>query len=396
MTNYNRISSIDIMRGLILLLMLFFNDLYMSVASVWPENRETNLNGITLADWIFPAFLFLVGMSIPFSFSKRFSQGDSLHEISRHIIIRFIGLIIIGVLILNTGRTDAELTGISVYLWAILMYVGLFLIWNDYPDKENRFFTITTLKLTGIAILVFLIFKFKSGEPENNGSLITGWWGITGVIGWGYLVTAFAYVFLRDSIVKTTLLTVFFLVMNILSGSNLIGFPDIIKPIFGVIINGEIPFIVMTGLIAGLIIKKSPLTEYRKVIAVFIAMGIFYLVAGFVLGKIVINSGINGTPGQAMIFCGISLLVFILIYWIADVKRLTGWAKFIRPAGENSLTTYLAPKLIYYLIWSTGIPFFIYKESHNQLIVTVGSLIWSLLMIMLPTLLVRLKIKIKL
>ena len=133
---------------------------------------------------------------------------------------------------LNTGRVNAELTGISVNLWAILMYVGVFLIWNDYPDKENRFFTITALKLAGIAILVFLIFKFKSGQPENNGSLITGWWGFLGLIGWGYLVAAFAYVLFRDSIVKTALLTVFFLVMNMLSGWNLIGFPDIIKTSF--------------------------------------------------------------------------------------------------------------------------------------------------------------------
>ena len=396
MTNYNRISSIDIMRGLTLVLMLFVNDLYMKVATTWPEHQETNLDGIALADWIFPAFLFLVGMSIPFSFSKRFSRGDNLHEISRHIIIRFISLIIIGVLILNTGRMDAELTGISGSLWAILMFAGVFLIWNDYPDKENKFFTITGLRLIGMAILAFLIFKFKSGQPENNGSLITGWWGILGLIGWGYLAAAFAYVYFRDSIVKTALLTVFFLVMNILSGWNLIGFPDIIKTIFGVIIDGYVPFIVLSGLIAGLIVKKLTPTEHRKVIPVFIALGIFYLVAGFVLRNLVIISGVNGTPGRAMIFCGISLLVFILIYWIADVKKLTGWAKFIRPAGENSLTTYLAPKVIYYLIWSAGIPFFIYKESDNQLIVTGGSLIWSLLMILLPTLLARLKIKLKL
>ncbi len=396
MANYNRISSIDIMRGLTLFLMLFINDLNIKVAPAWLILRDTNSDSMGLSDWIFPGFLFLVGFLIPFSFSKRFTGGESLREISRHIILRFIGLISIGVLMLNAGRVDAELTGISINLWAIIMYVGIFLIWNDYPDKENRFFTIAGLKLAGITILVFLIFKFKSGQPENNGSLITGWWGFPGMIGWGYLVAAFAYVLFRESMVKTALLTVFFLVMNMLSGWNLIRFPDIIKTVFGVIIDGYVPLLVLSGSLAGLIIKKLSFTEYRKLFPLFMGLGIFYLAAGFILRNWFIISGLKGTPSWALICAGISLLVFILIYLIADVNKLTRWAGFIRPAGENSLTTYLAPFIIYYLIRSTGIPVLFYKQSDKPLIVIGGSLIWALLMVQLTALLARLNIKLRL
>lgn len=396
MTNYNRISSIDILRGLTIFLMLFVNDLNMNVAPAWFGHRPADIDGMGLADWVLPGFLFLVGMAIPFSLSKRFSEGLSTHEISRHIFIRFISLIIIGIMMLNTGRVNAELTGFSKNIWAILMYIGVFLTRNDYYDKENKFFTVTTLKLFGIAILVFLVLKFRSGQPENNGSLVTGWWGILGLIGWGYLASAFAYVFFRESIFKTALLTAFFLVMNMLSGWDRLIFPEIVKTFFGVIIDGNVPFIVMSGLLAGLIIKKFPATEFRKVIQVFVALGIGYLVAGFILRNWFIISKVKATPSWAMICCGISLLIFILIYWITDVKKLTGWAGFIRPAGEHSLTTYLAPYIIYYLILSSGIPVLIYKQSDNPLIVIAGSLIWALLMVRLTALLVRLKIKLKL
>ena len=52
---------------------------------------------------------------------------------------------------LNTGRVNPELTGISENLWALLMYIAVFLFWNDYPKKEKRFLPITGLKLAGMA-----------------------------------------------------------------------------------------------------------------------------------------------------------------------------------------------------------------------------------------------------
>lgn len=395
MTNYNRITSIDIMRGLTLVLMLFVNDLNMNVAPAWLGHRQAEFDGMGLADWVFPGFLFIVGMAIPFAFSKRFSAGQSVYDISRHIITRSLSLIIIGVLMLNSGRVNPELTGISKNLWAILMYLAVFLFWNDYPDKENKFFTITGLKLLALAIFVFLVFKFKSGQSENNGSLITGWWGILGLIGWGYLVSAFTYVLCRESILKTTLFALFFLIMNMLSGLKLLGFLDPVKPALGIIIEGNVPFVVLSGLIGGLIIKKIPVKEFKKVVLIFIGLGLIYLTVGFVMRKWFIISKIQATPSWGMICNGISFLVFILLYWIIDVRNKIKWASFLQPAGENSLTTYLAPDILYYLIWSSGVPLLIYKQSSEPLIVVAGSIVWALLMVGLTALLARFKIRLR-
>jgi predicted acyltransferase len=383
------------MRGLTLVLMLFVNDLNMNVAPAWLGHRPADFDGMGLADWVFPGFLFIVGMAIPFAFSKRFSSGQSIYDISRHILTRSLSLIVIGVLMLNIGRVNPELTGISKNLWALLMYLGVFLFWNDYPDKENKFFTIIALKFTGLAIFVFLIFKFRSGQFENNGSLVTSWWGILGLIGWGYLVSAFTYVLCRDSILKTSLFALFFLVMNMLSDWKLLGFLDPLKPVFGIIIDGNVPFIVLSGLIGGLIIKKIPAIDFKKVIPIFIGLGVLYVISGFILRNWFIISKIQATPSWGMICNGISFIIFILLYWIADVRNKINWASFLQPAGENSLTTYIAPDILYYLIWSSGIPLLIYKQSHEPLIVVAGSIIWALLMVGLTSLLVRLKIKLK-
>ena len=395
MTSSKRVYSIDIMRGLTLLLMLFVNDLNMHVAPSWLGHMDADFDGMGLADWVFPGFLFIVGMAIPFAFKKRFERGDSLYDISRHIITRTVSLLIIGVLMLNTGRVDPELTGIGKNLWALLMYIAVFLFWNDYPDKDKRIFTVTGLKLAALAIFIILVFKFQSGKPENNGSLIIGWWGILGLIGWGYLVSAFTYVLCRDSIIKTTLVVLLFLILNCLSGLNLLGFLDPVKPILGVIIDGSNPLIVLTGLIGGLIIKKYSSSDYKKVILIFSGLGLFCLISGFVLRNWFIISKIKATPSWGMICSGISFLLFILIYWIVDVMNKKAWSGFLKPAGENSLTTYLAPDILYHLIWMTGIPVLIYKQSSEPLIVIAGSLIWALLMVGLTAVLAKFNIRLR-
>lgn len=392
----DRISSIDIMRGLTLLLMLFVNDLNMDVAPAWLGHMKADFDGMGLADWVFPGFLFMVGMAIPYSFSKRISQGMTLAENSRHIFIRTISLLIIGVLMLNTGRVNSELTGISENLWALLMYVGVFLVWNDYVNKDKKFFTVSGLRLGGMVILVLLVLKFRSGQPVNEGSLITGWWGILGLIGWGYLVSAFTYLFCRESIMKTAAVTTFFLVLNILSGLKYLEFLNPVKLLLGVIIDGNVPFIVLTGLTAGLILRKTTQSGHKMVMLNLFGLGAICLVSGFILRHWFILSKIQATPSWGLVCCGISLFVFTLIYLVTDVWMKKDWASFFKPAGQNSLTTYLAPDILYYLIWMSGLPLLFYKQSEYPIVVVIGSIVWAILMVWLTVLLKRLGISLKL
>ena len=389
-----RISSIDIMRGLTLVLMLFVNDLNMKIAPAWLGHMQADFDGMGLADWVFPGFLFIVGMAIPFAFSNRLEKGQSVLKISLHILIRTLSLLLIGVLMLNTGRVNSELTGISENLWALLMYISVFLIWIDYPAKTYKYLS-NGLKILGIATLVFLLIKFRSGQSENDGWLVTGWWGILGLIGWGYLVSAFAYIICRDSIIKTSAVILFFLAVNMLSGWSLLVFLDPVSPVLGIIIEGNVPLIVLTGLLAGIIIKKIPAAEYKKIILIFIGLGIFCLILGFFLRNWFIISKIRATPSWGMICTGISFLVFTILYWIVDVKKKSRWAAIVNPAGKYSLTTYLAPDILYHLIWMSGIPILIYKQSAEPLIVVAGSILWAFLMVGLTAMLARLKITLK-
>jgi len=391
----NRIASIDIMRGLTLVLMLFVNDLYMPGVPSWLGHMKADFDGMGLADWVFPGFLFMVGMAIPFSIGKRISEGQTKRTIARHIIIRTISLLIIGVLMLNSERINPEFTGIGKNLWAILMYLGVFLIWNKYKENDKNFFTIAGIRLAGIAILVVLVFKFRSGEFENNGSLITSWWGILGLIGWGYLVAAMIYLAIGNNIVNTSVAFLFFLTLNILSKLDLLSYLNPLNTYFGVIIEGNVPLIVLAGVVTTLILKKYS-DNFMRIIVTIVTIGIISIIGGFILRKWFIISKIQATPSWGLICTGISMILFSILYWIIDIKRLTRWTFLLKPAGENSLTTYLAPDILYYLMWSTGIPILIYKQSDIPLIVVAGSIAWALLMVGLTALLVRFNIKLRL
>jgi len=396
MTNQSRILSIDIMRGLTLLLMLFVNDLNMNVAPAFMGHTDADFDGMGLADWVFPGFLFIAGMSIPFAITNRISKGLTQTDNIKHILYRTVSLIVIGILMLNTSRVDPELTGISKNLWALLMYFAVFLVWNNYRSKDEKPFTVTGFRLAGVGLLIILIFKFKSGQPENDGSLITGWWGILGLIGWGYLAAALTYILCRNSLLLTALAAALFLGLNILASLGLSTFLDPARPLLGVIIDGNVPFIVISGTFVGLMLKNSAGTGNKTLIRNLVISGVLSLAAGFLLREWFILSKIKATPSWGLVCTGISILVFTIIYVISDVFGKTGWAEFFRPAGENSLTTYLVPNILYHLIWMGGLPVFFYKQSQILPIVIGGSIIWAILMVWLSAFLKRLGISLKL
>lgn len=388
----NRVLAIDIMRGLTLFLMLFVNDLYVPGVPSWLVHTKADFDGMGLADWVFPGFLFMVGMAVPFAIQGRIKKGENDAQILVHIFVRTISLLCIGVLMMNTSRLNPEISGISENLWALLMYISVFLVWNQY-GKLNHF-VVYSLKGAGILGIIILAAVFRSGTPEDVKWLQPGWWGILGLIGWGYFVAALVYFIAKESILKTTFFWVLFLTFNILSQLGLTNSLDPVKPVLGVIIGGNVPLIVISGLIFSLILRN---TGKREIFIIGgLVLGIVVLASGFVLRNWFIISKIKGTPSWAMICNGISIVVFMLLYFIIDILGRNKWANILKPAGQNSLTTYLAPDILYHLIWMFSIPVLFYKQSELQWVVVSGSVVWAFAMIGFAALLSKIGIRLKL
>ncbi|AHW60550.1 Predicted acyltransferase [Draconibacterium orientale] len=389
-----RILSIDIMRGLTLFLMLFVNDLYMPGVPAWLGHTAVDFDGMGLADWVFPGFLFMVGMAVPFAVQSRLKKGHTSLTILYHILLRTVSLLIIGVLMVNVSRLNPELTGIPKNIWAIGVYVSIFLVWNNYSKLPP--WLVYVLKGAGMAGLIILAAIFKSGTAEQVSWLHTSWWGILGLIGWGYLAASLVYLLVKENLLQIAGFWALFFVLNILSQFNLLEFLNPVKPVLGVLLSGNTPSIVLAGLFFSVLIRQIGFADFKKLISTSLILGVVFLIAGFVLRQWFIISKIQGTPSWAMICNGISVLVFVVLYIIIDLFKLTRWTVVFKPAGQNSLTTYLAPDILYYSMWLSGVPILIYKQSEFAGVVILGSILWALAMVGFAALLAKIGIRLRL
>ena len=73
-----RIRSIDLLRGADVLLMLFVNEVAgVAGAPAFLRHKGAADDGMTITDLVFPAFLFVVGMAIPFALGSRRARPRS-------------------------------------------------------------------------------------------------------------------------------------------------------------------------------------------------------------------------------------------------------------------------------------------------------------------------------
>lgn len=275
-----RVLSIDIMRGFTLCLMLFVNDLFVPGVPSWMLHTEAQYDGMGLADWVFPGFLFMVGISIPFAIESRKKKGDATGKITSHILIRSFSLILIGILIYNGSRINPELTGMPRLLWLALLYISIFLVWNYYPKSSGQNEIYKILQVIGLLGIISLAIIFRAGNKEHVEWLETGWWGILGLIGWGYLTAALIYLLTSDKIFPALAAWIFFILLNILTQAHILQFSGIPEKIFGIVLSGNVPSLVLAGLTTGIIIKKYSVDK-KKLVILFFLMGIACIALGF-------------------------------------------------------------------------------------------------------------------
>jgi len=393
-----RIASIDVFRALIMFLMIFVNDL------PWcknvPHMLEHALPGedmLGFADIILPAFLFIVGMSIPFALENRKAKGDSGSKILWHVVVRSFALILIGVLIANRRLIDADMSGYSINVYSLIIMAAFFLIWNIYPSEKLIF---KILRWTGILILIFIIWTFRStGEGINY---IKPSWGILGIIGWSYLFCSAIYLLSKKKLWIVLGFCLLYYVATILVTEKLIPLPNqLLKVVVGhsVSYSFTISGLALSMIFVGIKEKMGKQKREQKntltvLLATMSAIGIVMLVLGNLTRNIWIISKISGTPPWMFLSIGISILMFVAIYYLVDVLGKGKWFWIIKPAGTATLTCYMLPYIYYSIRNMTG-PF-LPDPFYDGFLGIAKCLVFALFIIGLTALLGKLRVKLKL
>ena len=391
-----RIFSIDVFRAFTMLLMIFVNDLWsLSGIPAWLEHSKADQDFLGFADTIFPCFLFIVGMSIPFATRQRLAKGESTFEIVRHIVVRSLALLVMGVFTVNVPDLNEQATGLSSEWFQILMVLSFFLIWNVYPNKsDSPKWIFNGLQLAGVVLLLFLAIRFKGSGPDHTGPMTPQWWGILGLIGWTYLTCAIIYLLAHRQPVLLIFSWVAFTLINIAGHAGWLHqiWPD--GPQDWILGNGAFHAFTSAGILATLFLDY--LTRTHKVSELplrFVSLGTLLLLAGAALRQFFIISKIHATPTWVFICTGIAFIVYAGVYYLVDLKGKANWFGFIKPAGTSTLTCYLIPYVYYSVANLSGV-----SLPQSLTVGVVGllkSFLFAFLVIGITAVLGKLRIKLK-
>lgn len=352
-----RIIAIDTLRALTMLLMVFVNDFWtLKGVPEWLKHAYPKEDYLGFSDIIFPLFLFIVGLSIPFAIDHRRNKGESVTTIARHIITRSVSLLIMGVFMVNYENIHGESVWIGKYAWGLLMALGLALIWIDWKRSRLAPKWRTIMPALGTILLIGLALIYRGGA-EGEVWMRPYWWGILGLIAWAYLANALIYLFAKGNMV---MVIVSFLGFHFLAVAWHAGWLPELGPvanIFSTIISGTLPAFTAAGMLASVLFKyqQQQTQSLNAIYLVLVLLGVLSIAYGFAVRPYWGISKQAATPAWLGICSGIGFLSFAFFYWLMDQKGKVSWSKIIAPAGTATLTCYLVPYFIYPAREMTGL-----------------------------------------
>ncbi len=346
-----RILSIDLLRGLDVLLMLFVNEMAgVSGTPSFLRHTPPTADGMTITDVVFPAFLFIVGMAIPIALGGRVRRNEPLASIARHVLTRGAALLVIGVLMVNAeeARPDALL---SPHLWNVLMTIGVVLAWQELtpgPGQARR----RALRVAGALLLLLLVFAYRSQEATGLIQIRPSWWGILGLIGWAYLVASAIYLLVGERPGTIGGAAALLYCLYLADAAGHVPWLSPLHPILSVgSVLGSHAAIVTSGVLLTLLIRRhtddaAGLIREALVFAAALAAAAVLLHSLSGLDRVFWYHKNHASVPWCLLSSAWTTLAWVALYWLVDVKGFRSGPRLVTVAGENPLLAYLLAPLL--------------------------------------------------
>lgn len=337
-----RIVSIDAMRGVTFFVMLFVNAL-SGARGVPPglQHLPASADGMSLADIVFPAFLFVVGMSIPFGL-HRVAASQGAGAALRHAAARAFGLIVFGLFMVNAEEGGGAAMALPVDIWILAFYGAAFLVWGAWPLAGPR--RARLLRGTGVTVIIVLALLYRG---RDGGWMTTSWWGILGCIGWAYLVACAVYLACRGRAAALAAATagcvLWFAASRAWGGNGVIA------------MHATHASIVLCGLGCVLLFFGAGTGGGRRRTALGAALALLLAACGWLLHHLYPVSKIGATPPWALYCAALCTALFALLYWLVELRGAVRWVALVEPAATSPLVTYLLPMILVSLMHVLGL-----------------------------------------
>ena len=309
-----RVASIDALRGFDMFWIAGGDSIIHAIYKVWPGAATRGLDaqfehvawdGFHFFDLIFPLFLFVVGVVLPFSLTRRLEEGADRRQLFRHIFQRFLILFLFGLVyggLLDFNIHNLRIPGVLQRIAICYLVAGL------------------VLMITGIR-----------GQAIVAGSILIAYWLIMKLvpvpgIGAGVLTPEGSLAGYLDRLI----IPLKFCCYTFGDNEGLISTLPAISTC-------------LLGVLAGHWLRSGKYSPNRKVLGLAGA-GIASLLVGWVWS---FNFPIikNIWSSSFVLWAGgWSLLLLALFYWIIDVRGYQRWAFFFKVIGMNAITIYLVDR----------------------------------------------------
>ena len=324
-----RLASLDALRGFDMLFIIGLSALIISICNLFPgggdcwlavQMRHVGWDGLHHHDTIFPLFLFIAGISFPFSYANQQAKGTPRMKIylkifKRALVLVFLGLICNG--LLKFHFSDLRYCSVLGRIGLAWMFAALLFI-NFKPSARA---VIAVVLLVGY----WLLLRFVPAPDAPPGADPFSFEG--NLVGYvdrclfpGHLYKGDGGVFDPEGVLSTV--------------------PAIVTAMLGMF-TGE--WVRCSD--AGATVGAKGISGGRKVLwmlaasAVMLTLGLLWS-RWFPINKKLWSSSF------VLVVGAYSLAMFAVFYWIIDVKGWKKWAFPLVVVGMNSIAIFMFPRII--------------------------------------------------
>ncbi len=332
MESKQRLLSLDIFRGMTIAAMILVNN-PGSWSHVYPPLLHAEWHGVTPTDWIFPFFIFIIGISIAYAIGKRKEQGFDKNKLIKKVVIRSLIIFAIGLFLSGFPSFPFHRMRIPGVLQRIALVYGISGLLFIHISARNLFW-VAVACLLGYWALMTLVPVPGNIAPNLEAETNLGAWLDRTLMG-GHLWSQ-SKVWDPEGLLSTI--------------------PAIATSI--------------SGILTGLWLQKKDIGPFEKV-ANLMVIGLVLVGLSWIWHLVFpINKKI-WTSSYVLHTSGIAMLILGCIYWLVDIKGHKKWAQPFVIYGTNALFVFVLSGLIAKLLWKIKV------SSASGEIMSIQGWLWN-------------------